>query len=432
MSDESRLFCVGTNHRNANIALRENLYIEPEILSTLLEPLKEQFKLSELMILSTCNRLEISGVASETQPDEIFLQHIFVNLQQQLGRNELRPDVDIIPHLYLLQSHEAKRHLLRVVASLDSLVVGETQITGQFKTSVEISRRQTCIGPVLDRLARRALSTAKKIRTETSLGEKTVSIASAASELAQTIFEDLTHHDILIVGAGEMARILAEHLAKKNPSALAIANRSEAAARKILRSIDRHEYIPIHQLSSSLHRFDIILTATGASEYVIDKASLEKQMKTSRKTNKLCIDISLPRNIDPSASEIDDVFLFDIDDLKQIVDTNKKARNDAADLAEKFIDQAMTLPALEPDNHRALLADTRDFVQQVIAKEFKQSQKNFKEIDQSHLKALQDLEQVLVKKISGSLSQNIKEVLQTSQVDIQDLKDIFRLPKERK
>ena len=192
-----------------------------------------------------------------------------------------------------------------------------------------------------DRLGQEALATAKKVRNQTEIGKKTVSIASAAAELVASVFSDIGKHSLMIIGAGEMARIVAKHLIRRPPKELAIVNRSAERANHLIHELGSGDYVPLTELSAHIPRFDIIVTATNASDFVITAQQFGQARHQSRLSSVMMVDISLPRNIDPDIAAFDDVFLFDIDDLKQVVQTNKDARSKEADKAEDIINEAV-------------------------------------------------------------------------------------------
>lgn len=339
------IFCFGANHRSADIALREKLFAGEDQILARLPVIKEQFGFAELATLSTCNRFEIFGVTQADAPcvDDTFHDaFVAFDLLQHDTATRLRGAS------YALTGRDAVRHLFSVASSLDSLVVGETQITGQFKQALAIAEQARTIGPVLKRLGQDALATSKKVRTRTAIGRGRVSIGHASVELVKKIFNDPASRNFVIIGAGEMAEVTARCVLQYNPRSLTIVNRGLDRARDLrARILDSEPGKMVHiasldQIDRVLDTADIVISATGSTGTIISRDHLASVLRGRKRRPLLMVDIALPRDIDPACGTLDEVFLFDIDDLRQVVDANRRDREAAAGEASLIIEESVT------------------------------------------------------------------------------------------
>lgn len=340
------IFCVGANHNSAPVALREAFHQTSDQLALSMPVLlaeygrenKSGLQLQEVLALSTCNRFELVGVCAGT-PGDAAIYDLFVRLQELAGRAFRRDGelTKVLQSLYIHVNEQAVHHMFRVAASLDSMVVGETQITGQFKAALSLAGSLHLIGPTLGRLGQDALAAAKKVRSQTAIGRKQVSISSAAIELAKRVFADLSQHVFLVLGAGEMARVAAQHILKHKPLELMVLNRTAERAVELCAEIGGGIGGSLAELSSALAKADVVISATGAPGLVIDRELLARVQKNRRGRTLFLIDIAMPRDIDPKAAELEDIFLFDIDDLQQVVGRNRDERESAAVQADEVV-----------------------------------------------------------------------------------------------
>ncbi len=340
-SDDSVIFCFGANHRSADITLREKLFASEGVIRDRLPAIKDRFGFSELVTLSTCNRFEIFGVGPRSiTEDPAFsdtLHSAFVSF------DALGPEAaeQVRQAAYSLTGRDAVRHLFSVAASLDSLVVGETQITGQFKQALAIADDAKTLGPVLSRLGQEALAASKKVRTQTAIGRGRVSIGHAAVELVKKVFNDPTTKNFLVIGAGEMAELTARCIQQHNPKSLGIINRSLDRARALAMRLQGAEPRSLDCLADALATADVVISATGAPHTIVTKAMVKEAIRRRRGRTLLLVDIAMPRDIDPACSSLNDVYLFDIDDLKQVVEGNRQERLRAAEDAARIIDESV-------------------------------------------------------------------------------------------
>jgi glutamyl-tRNA reductase len=323
-----RLFAVGLSHRTAPIELRERVDFSRLGLSDALEALARRNIAREMAILSTCNRSEVY-VASDADRTVEGLFEFFAEYHDV-------PAADVTPHLYVHHGADAARHLLRVAAGLDSLVVGEPQILGQVKSAYAVASDANFTGTILNRLFHVAFTAGKRVRSETGLGEGAVSVSYAAIALAKKIFGDLSGLEVLVLGAGEMAKLTAIHLKAQQVRRMTIASRTRTSAERLASHVSG-EVVDWMNLGGAIERADILLTATGAPQAIITRADLARVMKTRRGRALFVIDIAVPRDVEPDAGAVDQVFLYNIDDLQGIVKENLARRTAELERADAII-----------------------------------------------------------------------------------------------
>jgi glutamyl-tRNA reductase len=332
-----RLFAVGISHRTAPVELRECVDFAKDGVDAALAALASKAVAREIVVLSTCNRSEIYGVADAEAAAEALGR--FISEYHQVAHEILQP------HLFVHRGGEAAMHLFRVAAGLDSLVVGEPQILGQVKDAYGTASSLKYTGALTNRLFNSAFTVGKRVRSETGLGEGAVSVSYAAISLAKKIFGDLTGLDVLILGAGEMAELTGVHLRAQHVKQLTIASRTLTAAQTLAKTLNGRA-VPWSSLDAALSAADIVVTATGAAEPVLTRARLEEAMRPRRHRPLFVIDIAVPRDVEPSAGDLDQVFLYNIDDLRAIVQENLARRaaelQRADDIVREEVDRFVT------------------------------------------------------------------------------------------
>ncbi|MFQ5872244.1 MAG: glutamyl-tRNA reductase [Dehalococcoidia bacterium] len=326
----TQIITLGLSYKTTPVELREKLHVAVEDLPQLLDILGRGSTVLERMMLSTCNRIEAYAVVEEP---EAAKEHI-VRTLAAYGKLSGAAFED---RLYVYTDARAMRHLFRVAASLDSMVVGEPQILGQVKQAYEIAREAGATGAVLNHLLERALSVGKRVRTETGIAQAACSVPSAAVELAEKIFGDLTSRPVLILGAGKMAEVAARHLAKRTKH-IAVANRSFERAQELARRLAGRA-VRFEEVNRELLHADVVLSSTGASHYLLSRGAVETVMGSRRNRPIFLIDIAVPRNIDPGVNQLDNVYLYDIDDLAKVVRTNRQERQKEAERAETMVEK---------------------------------------------------------------------------------------------
>jgi glutamyl-tRNA reductase len=319
------LYALGLNHQTAPLAVRERVVFHVERLRDALTELKRGLA-REAAILSTCNRTELY-VAGE-QPDA------FARWLAQYHR--LQPD-GLQPYLYTLPSEQAVRHAFRVASGLDSMVLGEPQILGQMKEAARAAQSAGTLGTVLHKLFQRSFAVAKEVRTTTRIGASSVSMAAAAVKLAARIFPSLKDQRVLFIGAGEMIELCATHFAAQAPARITVANRTLERAERLARRFNGSA-IELKSLAEQLHEHDVVVTCTASSLPILGKGLVERALRARRRRPIFMVDLGVPRDIEQEAGELDDVFLYTVDDLGEIVSTNLDARRSALEQAEAIID----------------------------------------------------------------------------------------------
>jgi glutamyl-tRNA reductase len=322
---------VGLSHKTTPIELRERLYFPEATLEEPLEKLAHYTEGGERLILSTCNRVEVYGHVQH-------LTHGSTRLRQFLSDYHGISPEEIEPHLYTHHGAAALGHLFRVVSSLDSLVVGEPQITAQVKEAFAMARRANATSTVFNQVFERAFAVAKRVRTETHIGEQAVSISYAAVELAKKIFHNLDAKTVLVIGAGDMSELTARHFMGQGVRSLLVANRTLDRAMELAGRL-QGQGVPLAALPSYLHRADIVVSSTGAPVPIIRRSEVQDALRLRKNRPMFFIDIAVPRDIDPAVNDLDNVYLYDIDDLQHVVQENLKARQREAALGEMIVER---------------------------------------------------------------------------------------------
>jgi glutamyl-tRNA reductase len=362
-----RLFVVGLSHRTAPVALRERVDFARGGLDAALQALSACGACRESVVLSTCNRAEIYAVGDGEEDAQAVSR--FFSEYHHLEHEQ------VAEHLYIFNGAEAARHLFRVSAGLDSLVVGEPQILGQVKAAYAASSELPFTGPLLNRLFHSAFGVGKRVRSETGLGEGAVSVSYAAISLARKIFGDLSGLAVLVLGAGEMAKLTAIHLQAQQVRQVTIASRTPAAAERLAGELGAAA-IPWEHLDKALASADVIVTATGAHEPVLTRARVEEVMRPRRSRPLFIIDIAMPRDVEAGVGNLDQVFLYNIDDLQTIVKENLARRSAELEEAESIV-------AAEVARFTGWM-QSRDIIPTVVA-----LRQRFENIRQSELRRLE-------------------------------------------
>lgn len=321
------LLAFGLNHNTAPLPLRERVCIGPESVPEALAGLRNASGAEEAAILSTCNRTEIYCSLGDSEPAQVldWFQHY-----HGLGNGQLRR------HLYTHPNAMAVKHVMRVASGLDSMVIGEPQVLGQLKSAYDTALKSGSIGNLLNRLFQHTFSVAKEVRTRTAVGHHPVSVAFAAVRLAQHIFGDLRDYTALLLGAGETVELAARHLHKNGLGRMVVANRSLARAQALAADFGGYA-ISLTDLHRHLDEADIIIGATASPVPLIDRADMVEAIRQRRHRPVFIVDIAVPRDIDPAVGDLDDVYLYTVDDLREVIEENLRNRHEAALEAEEII-----------------------------------------------------------------------------------------------
>ncbi|MDR2801418.1 MAG: glutamyl-tRNA reductase [Desulfovibrio sp.] len=325
---ESDIYLVGLNHRTAGVDVRERFALA-DCCDAERWALPCVAPVQESLILSTCNRVELLAAGKGDITGQM--------LQCWARARDARIS-DIQPYVYIHRSLEAVRHVFSVASSLDSMVLGEPQILGQMKAAYRRAAACRTTGVILNRLLHKSFSVAKRVRTETAVASNAVSISYAAVELARRIFGDMRRHRVLLVGAGEMAELAAMHLLQNGVAEILVANRTHAHGEELAGRF-RGRAVPFERLADFLPSVDIIITSTGSPEPIIRARDIRAVLKARKNSPMFFIDIAVPRDIDPDVNSLDNVYLYDIDDLKEVVEENIAGRRDEAERARKIVNE---------------------------------------------------------------------------------------------
>lgn len=330
---DMNLVLVGLNHKTAPVAVRERLAFPDQCVEDALQRLVDRANVEEAIIVSTCNRVEIIAKSSLPLSEAASYVGEFLHAYHDLPESQVRP------HLYVHEERHAVRHIFRVASSLDSMVIGEPQILGQVKDAYARAVKVGAAGRLLHRLLERAFSVAKRVRTETAVAAYAVSVSSVAVELAHKIFDNLKGKSALLIGAGEMAELSAKHLLDGGVQNLLVANRTLANAQHLVSGFrGGGRAIGLDELAGRLHEADIVIASTGATSYQINERIVSQALERRRYRPMLLIDLSVPRTISPDIARLDNIFVFDVDDLQTVVTANLRERQREAARAEDIIE----------------------------------------------------------------------------------------------
>jgi glutamyl-tRNA reductase len=417
---------VGLNHRTAELDFRQKASFDSSQLTAGLNLLSSCPGILETVILSTCNRVEILCNVDH-QAEGISAIETFLSEYSEVPLAQLRSK------LYYYSGDEVVRHVFRVAGSLDSMILGESQILGQVKSCYNAAVEAKAVGAYLNSLLQAAFRTAKRVRSETSIGEYSVSVSSAALELVRKIFGDLEKKSVLIVGAGEMGEATIRYLADTGTKSIYVANRSAAAAQDLAQQFNG-KAVPFTELRYWISHVDIVVTSTAATEFLIDHAMVHGIMHERKNAPIIFIDISVPRNVDPAVGTIDSVFCYDVDDLQAVVDANIHERLKAAAAAEKIVDSEVgsfcsKLKSLEI---APVVMQVQGRIEEICQTEL---QRCLRKIGPQEDKQIQELES-MINRIAGKIAHPLVMHLRTGQDSINEtayidmIKQIFKLQKD--
>lgn len=398
-----KILIVGLNHKTANVEIRERLAFNgPKLEEGILQLIKID-GIKEIALMSTCNRVELYTCVNNIHAASEGIKNFLANFHSM-------PRKDFENALYLYTESDAVRHIFRVASSLDSMVVGEPQILGQLKDTFDFALTKKTTGILLNKLMKKAISVAKRVRTETRIAENAVSISFAAVELAKKIFTDLAGKSFMLLGAGEMAELAARHLVNNGVTDVKVANRTYERGCELAKEFNGKP-VRFEEFLQELVHTDIIICSTGAPTYVLHKEQMQKIMKERKNRPVFLIDISVPRNIDPELNKIDNVYLYDVDDLQGVVDTNIFERKKEADKAEKIIDEEVErfmrwMSSL--DSVPAIIA-LRQKAEEIKSQEIEKFKNKFPDLDEEKIKAVQYMAGAIVNKLIHPPTAALKE-----------------------
>src|SRR6516225_1709058 len=365
-----QLAIVGVSHKTAPVEVRERLAFNSDVLRSALAALMDRQNVREAIILSTCNRVEVMAES----PDERLIREFLCEFHQ------IPPD-SVSKHIYSFKNADAIRHVFRVAASLDSMMVGEPQILGQVKEAYRIATDAGAVGMHLSALMNRAFAVAKKVRNETGISQAAVSVSFAAVELARKIFGDLTGKTVMIIGASKMGELAAKHLKRNGVSSVLVTNRTFERAVELAKVFEGAA-VPFEHFTDHMVGADIVISSTGAPHFIIGKTLAEQVIHRRKNKPMFFIDIAVPRDIDPTVNEIDNAFVYDIDDLQQVIDANLKERLKEASRAEEIIDSEVQAFCLKMQSREVVpaIVQLRDTLEKLRRDEIERNRRHFKDL----------------------------------------------------
>lgn len=396
------LVVIGLNHKTAPVAMRESLVVSEENLPRALEALGARPCVTECCILSTCNRTEIYAVTARHEDEEALID--FMSDYQGI------PHSGFEPHIYRHRGHKAVEHLFSVASGIDSMMIGENQIIGQVKNAFCTACECDSTKIVLNTLFQQALSVGKRARTETDISRGAFSVGYAAVELARLIFGELCGRTILIIGAGKMSELTAKHMQTAGTASVIVANRTLSRAENLAESL-KGCAVPFESLPDAMVQADIVISSTGAPEPVISREQMVKIMRKRRERSIFIIDIAVPRDIEPSVSGLDNVYIYDIDDLQSIVQESvderrkeiEKVREIVADETRKFSAWMKTLEAVP------LIKSLRQRMDELKEAEWQRSSAKLAHLSEKDKETVRMMMQSLVNKVTHNPLVKIKE-----------------------
>jgi glutamyl-tRNA reductase len=323
------LLLCGVNHKTAPVALREKLACLIPDVGVAYADLKTWPELSETLLYNTCNRVELMCVTEAPEDAAALAREFF-------ARHPEIVTADLEASFYVHRDQEAVQHFFRVAASLDSMVVGEPQILGQMKAAYRLAADYRSTGPILNRLVHKAFSVAKRVRCETGIGDHAVSVSYAAVTLAKKIFGDLAGKNVLLLGAGEMAELALEHLKGHGVAKITVANRTLSRGVELARRFGG-EAVSLEETQDQLLTADILISSTGAGDILVTRDQVKGVMRRRKQRPLFLIDIAVPRDLDPAINDLDNIYLYNIDDLKEVVEYNWERRRHEAGKAERLV-----------------------------------------------------------------------------------------------
>jgi len=414
---------IGLSHKTAAVEIREKIAFSPTQMEKPLSMLVGLDGITEGVIVSTCNRVEVYVTTRDIAGG-------IARVKRFLADYHNFPLETLDNHLYALHGEDAIRHVFRVASSLDSMVVGEPQILGQIKTSYGYAAEYRSSGIILNRFLHKAFSVAKRVRTETKIASSAVSVAFAAVELARKIFNDLGDKTVMLIGAGEMCELAAKHFLNNGVRGLMVTNRTFERAEKLAEEFDG-KAVRFDDLFDQLHKADIILSSTGAPHTIIGARDLDAVMRRRRQQPMFFIDIAIPRDIDPAVNDVENVYLFTVDDLQEVVSANLQQRNEEAKKAEEIVNQEIGqffkwLSSLEVTPTIVALRSKFDEVRRA---ELEKTLANWKDLPPDSQKRLEALTNAIMNKLLHPPTALLKKAGQGGRTDlyVDALRTIFEL-----
>ncbi|QEM69943.1 glutamyl-tRNA reductase [Geobacter sp. FeAm09] len=417
------IIVVGLSHKTATVEIREKVAFSPNLIE---KPLRDLVSLDEIVegvIVSTCNRVEIYATTRDIAGG-------IARIKRFMAEYHHLPFEALEPHLYSYHSEAAIRHVFRVASSLDSMVVGEPQILGQIKTSYGYAAEYKSSGIILNRFLHKAFSVAKRVRTETKIASSAVSVAFAAVELAKKILGNLSDKTVMLIGAGEMCELAAKHFLNSGARGVMVANRTFERAERLAEEFGG-EAVPFEELFQHLHRADIVLSSTGAPHVIIGPKDVVEVVKRRKFKPMFFIDIAVPRDIDPKVDDLENAYLFTVDNLQEIVQANLAQRSLEAEKAEEIVNQEIGqffkwLSSLEVT---PTIVALRNHFDEIRRAELEKTLAGWKDLPPDAEKRLEALTMAMMNKLLHTPTTVLKKAGQGGRVDlyVDGLRQLFEL-----
>ena len=409
-----QLALVGISHKTAPVEIRERLAFNSEALRSALTALVGRQEITEAIILSTCNRVEVVAES----PDDRLIREFLCEFHQI-------PHDSVSQHFYSFRNADAIRHVFRVAASLDSMMIGEPQILGQVKEAYRIAADAGTVGMHLSALMNRAFAVAKKVRSETGISQSAVSISYAAVELARKIFGDLAGKTVMIIGASKMGELAAKHLKRAGVSSVLVTNRTFERAVELAK-VFAGAAVPFEHFTDHMDRADIVISSTGAPHFIIGRSLAEQIIYRRKNKPMFFIDIAVPRDIDPAVNEIGNAFVYDIDDLQQVIDANLKERMKEASRAEEIVDSEVQAFCLKMQSREVVptIVQLRDTLERLRRDEIERNRRHLRDLSPEQQAAVDQITKSIVNKILHSPIEQLKEMAHNPQGP--DFADLIR------
>jgi len=421
-----KVIVAGLNHNTADIEVREKVAFNGSKLQEGLIGLKNLPQVDEVVILSTCNRMELyAGVKdAETASESI---KTFLSEFHDIDRSLLDKAI------YIYDDMNAVRHIFRVASSLDSMIIGEPQILGQLKEAFDFALEKKATGILLNKLMKKAISVAKRVRSETRIAENAVSISFAAVELAKKIFTNLSEKVFMLLGAGEMAELAARHLMSNGVNEIIVANRRYERACELAKEFSGRSVALDNFLKEMVHA-DIVICSTGAPNYILVKEQMQKVMKERKQRQVFIIDISVPRNIDPKINDLDNVYLYNIDDLQGIVDANMFERKKEAEKAERIIEEEIEpfFQWLSSLDSVPTIVALREKVEKIKNDEIEKLLNRFPDMDEKQRKAIEYMASSIINKFIHPPTIALKKDSEDRDLMVAIIKKLYGIDNEGK
>lgn len=422
------IIVVGLSHNTAPVEIRELLAVPDSRMGEALARLSAYPGIKESVLLSTCNRVEVYAVVDQADAGYASVQQFLADTHLALSAEQL------IPHLYWYTDDRAIRHLFRVASSLDSMIVGEPQILGQVKDAFAMALAHKASGVVLNKLVQKSISVAKRVRTDTKIAETAVSVGYAAVELAKKIFSDLGEKTVLLVGAGEMAKLAARHFVNSGVRQVLITTRDPHSAVELAKRFNGVP-IPFDQFRREMASADIVLCSTGASHCLIRSEDVQRAVRERFNRPIFLIDISVPRNIEPAVKDIDNAFLFDIDDLEMRVEQNRGERRREAGKAERLVEDEVSimLDWLKSLEVTPTIVALRQRAEEIKRQEIEKAMGRLVNLSEQERDAVEGLASSIVNKLLHGPLVTLKSEAQSSHglMFIEAARRLFHLDRER-